>query len=157
MAFVVSVYGPSGSGKTTLIERLIPRLAARGLRVGVIKHAHEGFALDPQGKDSWRVWQAGAQAVVLAGPQECFLRQRSDASLRHVLALMPQGLDCILIEGFAREIGANDVGADVHCEVHPEGIRLNGRAIPREDIVAVEELIVRACDGMSATSRTRDG
>nr|MBP8133428.1 molybdopterin-guanine dinucleotide biosynthesis protein MobB [Zoogloea sp.] len=32
--------GWSGSGKTTLIERVIPEITARGLRVSVIKHAH---------------------------------------------------------------------------------------------------------------------
>ena len=38
--------GYSGSGKTTLIEQLIPRLAKRGLRVSLIKHAHHTFDVD---------------------------------------------------------------------------------------------------------------
>ena len=33
----------SGTGKTTLLERLIPRLVARGLRLGVLKHTHHAF------------------------------------------------------------------------------------------------------------------
>ncbi|MCL5057026.1 MAG: molybdopterin-guanine dinucleotide biosynthesis protein B, partial [Actinobacteria bacterium] len=35
---VISFVGYSGSGKTTFLERLIPELKARNLRVGVIKH-----------------------------------------------------------------------------------------------------------------------
>ena len=38
--------GYSGSGKTTLIEQRIPRLAKRGLRVSLIKHAHHTFDVD---------------------------------------------------------------------------------------------------------------
>ncbi|TNI24335.1 molybdopterin-guanine dinucleotide biosynthesis protein MobB, partial [Aeromonas veronii] len=30
----------SGTGKTTLLEQLIPLLVDRGLRIGVLKHAH---------------------------------------------------------------------------------------------------------------------
>ncbi len=37
---VFGVAGRSGMGKTTLLERLIPALRARGLRVSLIKHSH---------------------------------------------------------------------------------------------------------------------
>ena len=76
MAVVITVQGPSGSGKTTLIERVVARLRARGLSVGVMKHAHEGLTLDRRGKDSQRFWTSGAQAVLVAGPDELFVRQR---------------------------------------------------------------------------------
>ena len=33
----------SGTGKTTLLLQLLPLLKRRGLRVGVIKHAHHTF------------------------------------------------------------------------------------------------------------------
>ena len=51
--------GWSGSGKTTLIERLIPRLVARGVTVSLVKHAHHEFDIDQPGKDSWRHRKAG--------------------------------------------------------------------------------------------------
>ena len=35
---VLAVSGAHNSGKTTLLEKLIPLLRARGLKVGVIKH-----------------------------------------------------------------------------------------------------------------------
>ena len=42
--------GWSGSGKTTLIERLIPVLVARGVRVSLVKHAHHDFDVDQRGQ-----------------------------------------------------------------------------------------------------------
>ena len=49
---VIGIAGWSGAGKTTLLTRVIPLLAARGLRVSTIKHAHHGFDVDQPGKDS---------------------------------------------------------------------------------------------------------
>mgnify|MGYP000950573374 CR=1 FL=1 len=48
----------SGTGKTTLLEQLIPLLVSRGLRLGVLKHAHHDFDIDQPGKDSHRLRQA---------------------------------------------------------------------------------------------------
>jgi molybdopterin-guanine dinucleotide biosynthesis protein B len=55
--------GYSGSGKTTLIEQLIPRFAARGMKVSMIKHTHHNFDLDKSGKDSFRHREAGATSA----------------------------------------------------------------------------------------------
>ena len=59
------IAGYSGSGKTTLMEKLLPRLTARGLRVSVVKHAHHDFDIDRPKKDSYRHRQAGAAEVLL--------------------------------------------------------------------------------------------
>jgi hypothetical protein len=40
----------TGSGKTTLIEKLIPRLCARGLRMSLIKRDHPLFGVGRPGK-----------------------------------------------------------------------------------------------------------
>ena len=68
----------SNSGKTTLIEKIVKIMKARGLRVAVIKHASAGFDLDKPGKDSWRFQQAGADTVVLAGPDKMAIMRRID-------------------------------------------------------------------------------
>jgi molybdopterin-guanine dinucleotide biosynthesis protein B len=65
--------GWSGSGKTTLIERVIPEITARGLRVSVIKHAHHGFDVDKPGKDSWRHREAGAGEILLVSDERWVL------------------------------------------------------------------------------------
>ena len=57
--------GWSGSGKTTLIERVVPRLVARGLVVSLIKHAHHEFDIDQPGKDSHRHREAGCREVMV--------------------------------------------------------------------------------------------
>ncbi len=149
MAVVITVQGPSGSGKTTLIERVIPRLQARGLKVGAVKHAHEGFTVDPEGKDSCRMWQAGAQAVLVAAPQELFVRQRCTWSrVSELLGLLPQELDCVFIEGFVHTTTAMDVPVSVRIELTGGGARLNGQLIPRNEVAAaVEELVARQLGG----------
>jgi molybdopterin-guanine dinucleotide biosynthesis protein B len=57
---VLAVVGWSGSGKTTLLEFLVAQLAARGLRVNVVKHSHHDIELEPPHKDSARLRMAGA-------------------------------------------------------------------------------------------------
>lgn len=95
------VAASSGSGKTTLIEKIVPILKERGLRVAVMKHASAGFDLDKPGKDSWRFQQAGADAVVLVGPDRLALMRKHDRrpSLRDLEALVPEA-DIVIREGF---------------------------------------------------------
>ncbi len=83
--------GWPGSGKTTLIEKLIPLLRARGLRVAVIKHCHHGICDDDRAKDSHRFADAGATSCVLCGPDGPALRTAA-AGIRDA--------DLILVEGF---------------------------------------------------------
>lgn len=104
---IVFVSGPSNSGKTTLMERLIPRLRQRGLRVGTIKHAHEGFEMDHPGKDSYRHLKAGADVVTVVGPkQSAFLVQTADElSLSHAIEQIAPYVDLILVEGYKETHG----------------------------------------------------
>ena len=49
---ILSFVAPSGTGKTTLLENVIKDLAARGLRVAVLKHDAHRLELDKHGKDT---------------------------------------------------------------------------------------------------------
>ncbi|MDP1606281.1 MAG: molybdopterin-guanine dinucleotide biosynthesis protein B [Rhodocyclaceae bacterium] len=95
--------GYSGSGKTTLIEQLIPRFAARGLRVSLIKHTHHNFDVDHPGKDSYRHRAAGAGEVLLTCDTRWVLmhelRGAPEASLEEQLKVLSP-CDLVLVEGF---------------------------------------------------------
>ncbi len=95
--------GWSGSGKTTLIEQLIPRLAAGGQRVALIKHAHHDFDIDQPGKDSYRHRHAGCVEVLVSSrkrwAQVHELRGGSELTLRQALARLSP-CDLVLVEGY---------------------------------------------------------
>ena len=97
---VLAVCGFSGSGKTTLLEAAIPHLIARGLAVAAIKHDSHGFVVDKEGKDSERLFRAGA-TVALRGPAEQFLRRGASSALtlEATLADLARDHDLLLVEG----------------------------------------------------------
>lgn len=101
---VVGFAGFSGSGKTTLVERLIPVLKLRGLRVSVVKHAHHKFDIDHPGKDTWRHREAGAFEVVVASSQRLALirefERPAQLTVHHLIAELYEGVDWVLVEGF---------------------------------------------------------
>jgi molybdopterin-guanine dinucleotide biosynthesis protein MobB len=63
---VYSFVAFSNTGKTTLLEKLIPELKCRGLRVATVKHDAHEFDIDREGKDSWRMTRAGADVSAVA-------------------------------------------------------------------------------------------
>jgi len=95
--------GWSGSGKTTLIEKLIPLLVKRGLRVSLLKHAHHSFDVDHPGKDSYRHRHAGASEVLVTSSRRWVLMHELrgaqeplfDEQVKH---LSP--CDLLIVEGF---------------------------------------------------------
>lgn len=103
---VLGICGHSGSGKTTLIEKLLPLLRQRGLRVHVIKHSHHDVVLEPPQKDSSRFRAAGAGDVMLVTPYRYAimheLRDTPEPSLSECLHRLSPA-DLVLVEGFKRE------------------------------------------------------
>lgn len=98
--FAFAVCGWSGSGKTTLLESVIPVLVARGLRVAALKHDAHGIQADREGKDSDRLFRAGAD-VHLAGPREAMRRWHAGSapSLSGTLSGLAREHDLVLVEG----------------------------------------------------------
>lgn len=97
---VLAVCGFSESGKTTLLEALIPRLVARGLAVTVVKHDAHGVSIDRPGKDSDRLFRAGAD-VILRSPEESVLRWHGATApdLDETVRLTAGRCDVVLVEG----------------------------------------------------------
>jgi molybdopterin-guanine dinucleotide biosynthesis protein B len=103
---VIGLAGWSGAGKTTLLAKVIPRLAARGLRVSTIKHAHHGFDVDQPGKDSHTHRAAGATEVLVSSANRWALvhELRGAAELRLPALLQKLApIDLVIVEGFKRE------------------------------------------------------
>ena len=101
MRIVSFVAASSNSGKTTLIEKVVGNLKARGLRVAVVKHASAGFDLDKPGKDSWRFQQAGADTVVLVGPDTmAFMKKITREPTPEELVRIAGDVDIVIHEGF---------------------------------------------------------
>ncbi|MCL1826115.1 MAG: molybdopterin-guanine dinucleotide biosynthesis protein B [Betaproteobacteria bacterium] len=117
--------GHSNSGKTTLIERLIPELARRGIRVATIKHAHHKVQLDTEGKDSWRYKNAGAALSMLVTTNALQLVADADEKREPVqLAMRFLGeADIVLAEGFSHapgpkiEVLRRGLGKPPRCEI----------------------------------------
>ena len=97
---VLAVCGFSGSGKTTLLEAVIPVLAGRGLAVGIVKHDAHGFTIDRPGKDSDRLFRAGA-GVCLRGPEEVAWRLHPGpgTGLERSVDRLLASCDLVLVEG----------------------------------------------------------
>ena len=165
---VISIVGKSNSGKTTLLVKLIGELKQRGYKLAVIKHSASGFALDQQGKDSWRFAEAGSDTVVLSSEGRIGLTKSVDhePTLEEVLSLIGGGVDLVLTEGFSGE-GAPKI------EVHRKelgGLRCNPEeifalvtdetldiAVPQyspNDIGALADLIGERASALSRAEET---
>jgi molybdopterin-guanine dinucleotide biosynthesis protein B len=99
---VLGVIGRPDCGKTILLEKLIPVLKKKGLRIGTIKHHHGDIHMDTPGKDTWRHKQAGAQAVVLSSPTGIgFIQDTTeDTPLEILISRFFQDVDLVFTEGF---------------------------------------------------------
>ena len=106
---IVGFCAHSGTGKTTLLVKLLRILRARGLRVGVIKHAHHEFDTDRPGKDSYELRHAGAQRTLVSSSRRWALVHEhfdadQEASLERLIGIITrEALDLVLVEGFKRE------------------------------------------------------
>lgn len=98
---LVAFVGGHDAGKTTVIEGLVPRLKARGLAVGAVKHTSRPVADDVVGKDSHRLGVAGAGAWALVTPGRATVWRRVDEEpLPELVRREFSGFDLVLIEGY---------------------------------------------------------
>ena len=101
---VVIIAGWSGSGKTTLVEKLLPELRKKNLKVGTVKHHHGGLELDKPGKDSWRHRKAGADKTIIASPDSIgmVMSVEHEPVLDEVIPYMLD-MDIVVVEGYKKE------------------------------------------------------
>ena len=97
---IVSIVAPaSGTGKTTFVEKLLPLLTSRGVRVGVVKSDAHGIVLNDGTKDSGCFRAAGASSVAVVAPAGFWLYERTQEKLSlEAAAARMTGVDLVLIE-----------------------------------------------------------
>jgi molybdopterin-guanine dinucleotide biosynthesis protein MobB len=105
---LVGLTAYSGTGKTTLLIKLITILTDKGIRVGIIKHAHHTFDIDQPGKDSYKLRKAGASEMLIGSVNRWALMVDADEGQEftledHILQMDQDNLDLILVEGFKLE------------------------------------------------------
>jgi len=103
---IVSIVAKSGTGKTTLLEKLIAELKHRGYRVGAVKHDAHSFSIDHEGKDSWRLSEAGADTMLITSPAKVAMVKQNgpggEPSLAETVGAYCGDLNIVLTEGFKR-------------------------------------------------------
>lgn len=124
---VFSFVAHSGAGKTTFIEKLIPSLKTRGLKIGAIKHDAHRFDIDHPGKDSYRFTHAGADTMVIASTSKIAMvrqippTQEADLNPESLIAQHFGDMDIVLTEGYK---GSSLPKFLVDRSGHPDATRL---------------------------------
>ena len=130
---IVSFVGYSGSGKTTFLEKLIPELKARNIKVGIIKHHGHDIEIDTPGKDTWRHSQAGADAVAISTAKKVAVFRRVEAEMDlDDLARAMGDMDIILTEGYK---SGSKPKIEINRSAHSSGLVSD----PRELVAIVSD------------------
>ncbi|WP_426416356.1 molybdopterin-guanine dinucleotide biosynthesis protein B [Aestuariirhabdus sp. LZHN29] len=147
---LVGFIAHSGTGKTTLLCQLLPLLRLKGLRVGMVKHAHHRFEMDTPGKDSYELRKAGAEQMLISSRERWALLSENlgeEPRLNELLGKFDQQrLDLILVEGFKPEpypkieCHRPSMGKPLLYTQHPNVIAVACDELPQEGIGELDHL-----------------
>ncbi|MBU0492777.1 MAG: molybdopterin-guanine dinucleotide biosynthesis protein B [Chloroflexi bacterium] len=155
---IISFVGKSGTGKTTFLVRVVAELKRRGWRVAVVKHDVHGFDIDQPGKDSWRMAQAGADAVLISGPNKFALIHQvaRERTIDELAALVAGDVDILLTEGYKRgpkpkvEISRAMVSQELLCTADELVALVTDQTFPdRPDLDAVPRFALNDAAGVA--------
>ncbi len=114
--------------------KLIGVLRGRGLRIAVVKHAAQGFAIDRPGTDSFLIQRTGVEQTVLVGGAQVAVLENvaREPALRDVIERLRDDLDLVITEGYKGER-------------HPK-IEVARAAIATDLVGREEDLLAVVCD-----------
>jgi molybdopterin-guanine dinucleotide biosynthesis protein B len=107
---ILAIIGSSGSGKTTFLVKLIKLLTEKGVSVAAAKHMHHRFTVNPQGKDTWKFFKAGATLIGAITPENIVLMKEKqvELSVQNIVNMFQdEKPDLILLEGFHSMVAKN--------------------------------------------------
>lgn len=97
---IIAISGVKNSGKTTMIEKLIPKLINKGIKVATIKHDGHDFDCDIDGTDTFRHKKAGAYGTAIFSKNKFMIIKEQKNTTEDELISYFQDCDLILLEGF---------------------------------------------------------
>jgi molybdopterin-guanine dinucleotide biosynthesis protein B len=156
---VVIAGSGSGVGKTLLGERLVEALAARGVRVAVVKHVHHG--VDYRVKDTGRYVAAGARRVLAVGPDSYMLVERGRLGFWDAVAVAAEGgAEVVVVEGFREmlweALAVGGCGVYIGPPGDVEGLRAEERLVvaePGRALEALDEALAMLLEGRCMVER----
>ena len=137
---IVSFVAYSGTGKTTFLERLIPKLKARGLKIAIVKHDGHRFEIDHEGKDSDRFTKAGADVTGLISSEKAVLMENRQTDPEDFLKKI-DGVDMILTEGFKQ-------GPWPKIMLHRKGTGKPMPLLPEECLAVISDVEILDCENV---------
>ena len=137
---IVSFAAYSGTGKTTFLERLIPKLKARGLKIAIVKHDGHRFEIDHEGKDSDRFTKAGADVTGLISSEKAVLMENRQTDPEEFLKKI-DGVDLILTEGFKQ-------GPWPKIMLHRKGTGKPMPLLPEECLAVISDVEIPDCENV---------
>ena len=98
--------GYSGTGKTTLLIKVVEELSKRNIKISALKHDGHKFQMDKEGKDTYRLKEAGAFSVSISNDHKYAMISDADHRLNfyELMKILPEGIDLVLGEGFKDDI-----------------------------------------------------
>ncbi len=94
---VFSICGIKNSGKTTMLEKLIPELISRGIKVAVLKNGGH-FTPDVPGTDTYRFLQVGASGTIIFDDHQFSSSRKTLPPYEELFTMFPDA-DLLLVEG----------------------------------------------------------
>lgn len=102
--FEIFFSGFSGSGKTTLIEKLVKNLSDK-YSIGYVKHDAHKFDMDYEGKDTFKLYNAGSNQVLINDKDHFALIGKASENSKSSLDFVLQkknllNSDFVFVEGY---------------------------------------------------------